>query len=243
MQSSWKFFFIIEALLLLGGAYQLLTNIPVFILFVFAMFNIGYVLKKKSRTSFNQFQLISGIVLGVLCGLSSPAIWLFLIVAIVFIGSKGIELSGTNLFSNAPWNKKQMVMVETSASEPKSGRRFKRPWLGKQRIGESTFEWNDINIAVPWGDTLVDLGNTLLPKDDNIVIVRKGIGRTRLLVPVGIGIMVEHSAIIGNISFDDKDYALSNESIRLYSEDYDTATRRLKIITNTLFGDVEVIRI
>ncbi|HAP6950980.1 TPA: cell wall-active antibiotics response protein, partial [Enterococcus faecium] len=33
------------------------------------------------------------------------------------------------------------------------------------------------------------------------------------------------------------------EQIKIYSSDYDENPRRLKIITNTLIGDVEVIRI
>lgn len=45
-------------------------------------------------------------------------------------------------------------------------------------------------MAILAGDTIVDLGNTLLPKEDSIVIVRKGFGRTRILVPYGIGILL-----------------------------------------------------
>ncbi|AQP53065.1 hypothetical protein CBF34_02885 [Vagococcus penaei] len=243
MQSSWKFFIVIELLLLLWGAYHLLSNVPIFLFFLFALLNIYYVSKKSQRTSFNQFQFFASVIIVILCLLSSPAIWLMLIIAIVFIGSKGIEVSGVNVFSHAPWNKKHMMMVKTTASEPKSGRRFKRKWLGTQRFGDAMYEWNDINIAVVSGDTIIDFGNTLLPKDDNIVIVRKGFGRTRLLVPTGIGIVVEHSTMIGNLSFDGEEYSLTNESIKLYSSDYDNATRRLKVITNSLFGDVEVIRI
>lgn len=99
-------------------------------------------------------------------------------------------------------------MVKTVASEPKSGRRFSRPWIGNQRFGNDTYEWNDINISVLSGDTIIDLGNTLLPKEDNVVIVRKGFGKTRIIVPTGIGIMLEHSAMIGEVSFEGEHYQL-----------------------------------
>ena len=134
-------------------------------------------------------------------------------------------------------------MIKTTASEPKSGKKFKRPWIGNQRFGNDTYEWNDINLSVISGDTIIDLGNTLLPKEDNVVIVRKGFGRTRILVPTGIGVMLEHSTMIGVVKFEMEHFQLKNESVKLYSNDYDSAARRLKIVTNTLFGDIEVIRV
>ncbi|HAP3313737.1 TPA: cell wall-active antibiotics response protein, partial [Enterococcus faecalis] len=42
---------------------------------------------------------------------------------------------------------------------------------------------------------------------------------------------------------EEEKYQLKNESLKIYSNDYDTNLRRLKIMTNTLVGDVEVIRV
>ncbi|CRH20804.1 conserved hypothetical protein [Carnobacterium maltaromaticum] len=36
---------------------------------------------------------------------------------------------------------------------------------------------------------------------------------------------------------------LKNESVKLYSEQYEESTRKIKIITNILIGDLEVIGI
>ena len=55
--------------------------------------------------------------------------------------------------------------------------------------------------------------------------------------------MLEHSAMIGEASFEQEHFQLKNESIKLYSKDYDEAARKLKIVTNTLLGDLEVIRV
>jgi predicted membrane protein len=119
----------------------------------------------------------------------------------------------------------------------------KQNWIGNDRIGTQVFEWDDINVAILAGDTIVDLGNTLLPKEDSVVIVRKGFGRTRILVPYGIGILFEHATLYGKVDFDEDTQVLRNETIKIYSEDYDESPRRLKIVTNTLVGDVEVIRV
>ncbi len=98
-----------------------------------------------------------------------------------------------DIAERAPWRKKQMIMVETAAKEPKNGKRFKRRWFANERIGNNIYEWDDINIDLISGDTIIDLGNTLLPKEDNIIIIRKGFGRTRILVPLGVAILLEHS--------------------------------------------------
>lgn len=244
MNSSWKFFFIIEALLLILAGYQLINNPAAIVFLTLAVINLLYALKKSIKTSFNQFQLIvSLVVIGLILLISSPMIWIMMIFAVVFIGLKGVEVSGVELFQNAPWRKKHMLMVETAESEPKNGRRFKRPWIGNQRIGSNVYEWDDINFTIISGDTIIDLGNTLLPKTDNVIMIRKGFGRTRVLVPVGIGIVLEHSTLLGNVIFEDEFFRIKNESLKVYSQDYDDNNRRLKIVTSTLMGDVEVIRI
>ncbi len=74
-------------------------------------------------------------------------------------------------------------------------------------------------------------------------MVRKGIGRTRILVPLGVGVMVEYATFAGDLIFEGEQSTLRNESLKVYSEDYDENPRRIKIITSTFLGDVEVIRI
>ena len=60
---------------------------------------------------------------------------------------------------------------------------------------------------------------------------------------MGVAVVLEHSTFYGNVRFEDEKYHLKNESLKLYSNDFDTNNRRLKIITNSLLGDVEVIRV
>lgn len=242
-KSSWNFFIVVELLLMIWALYQMLSNLPIFFLAIFALFNVAYVIKKQYRTSFNHFQSIVSLIVLALCSLSIPAVWIMLVVAVLFVGLKGVEVSGISLFENTPWSKKQMIIVKTTASESKAGKRFKRPLIGTQRFGNDTYEWDDINITAFSGDTIIDLGNTLLPKDQNAIIVRKGFGKTRILVPTGIGIMLEHTTMMGEVTFEDSHLRLKNEAVKMYSQEYDVANRKLKILTNTLFGDIEVIRV
>lgn len=136
-----------------------------------------------------------------------------------------------------------MIIVEAESPTEHQGERKKQSWFGNERIGNQVFEWDDINVDLIAGDTIVDLGNTLLPKEDSVVIIRKVFGRTRVLVPYGVGILFEHATFYGKVRFEEEEIALKNESLKMYSEDYDDSPRRLKLITNSLLGDVEVIRV
>ena len=243
MNSSWRFCIVVEALLLLFAIWQIVNNVELLLLVLFGIINIYFALRKKTRSGFKNFQLMIGSLIVFFSLVNSPALWLMAVFAILFVGLKGVEISGIDLTKNTFWRKKQMIMVKTDQLKTHNNERKKQQLFGNQRIGNDIYEWDDINITLISGDTIIDLGNTLLPKDDNIVIVRKGIGRTRILVPLGIAISLEHATLVGNVLFEEEQFSLKNESIKIYSNDYDENPRRLKIITNTLLGDVEVIRV
>ncbi|WP_086349795.1 cell wall-active antibiotics response protein LiaF [Candidatus Enterococcus clewellii] len=243
MNSPWRFFIIVEALLFIFALWQIIHNTPLLILLIIGVLSVVFALKNNKRNSFGSFSLIMGVILIVISVINSPAFWLMVVFGILFVGLKGVEISGVDLTQRAPWKKKQMMIIETTNVESKNGKKFKRPWFANERIGSNVYEWDDINIDILSGDTIIDLGNTLLPKDDNVIIVRKGFGRTRILVPLGVAVMLEHSTFYGNVTFENEKYHLKNESLKLYSDSYDSNPRRLKIMTNTLVGDVEVIRV
>jgi len=238
-----RFFFVIESLLLLLVIWQTIHNPLLLILIASGAFFIYLTLRRKKKAKTSNFKLFLGIILILLGLLSNPAVWLMLVFTILFIGLKGIEISGIDLSNYAFWNKKQMIMVQTQEAKNHDGKKKKQQWLGNERIGNHIYEWDDININVLSGDTIIDLGNTILPKKDNVVLVRKGIGRTRLLVPTGIGVQLEHTALMGTVYFEDYETKLRNETLKLYSKEYSESARHLKIITNALVGDIEVFRV
>lgn len=238
-----RFFFVIESLLLLLVIWQTIHNSLLLILIASGAFFIYLALRRKKKAKTSNFKLFLGIILILFGLLSNPAVWLMLVFTILFIGLKGIEISGVDFSNYAFWNKKQMIMVQTQEARNHDGKKKKQQWLGNERIGNHVYEWDDININVLSGDTIIDLGNTILPKKDNVVLVRKGIGRTRLLVPTGIGVQLEHTALMGTVYFEDYETKLRNETLKLYSKEYSESARHLKIITNALVGDIEVFRV
>ncbi|MCB2487462.1 hypothetical protein KQ783_15550, partial [Listeria monocytogenes] len=79
------------------------------------------------------------------------------------------------------------------------------------------YEWDDINIQTGIGDTIRDLGNTVLPTGESVIMIRRVSGKIRILVPFDIGICIEQSAIFGNIQYDKESTSIQNNSIKVYS--------------------------
>ncbi|WP_071131766.1 cell wall-active antibiotics response protein LiaF [Enterococcus timonensis] len=242
MNSAWRFFIVVESLLALAMLWQVGHNTGLLILLFVGIFLIFFAARNTHNKRSRNFLAFLGLVCGGIALFNAWAFWGMLIFGIVFVGLKGVEISGVDLFNKAPWKEKSMQRVDSVTPTPKGGRRYKRPWFTNDRIGmNEVYEWDDINITALSGDTIIDLGNTLLPKNDSVIMVRKGFGRTRILVPAGIGLMVEHSTFVGKVIFNQEEYPMKNEAIKLFSEDYDHNERRLKIVTSSFFGDLEVI--
>lgn len=244
MTRQWKFFLAIELLLIIWLLYQLSSNFFVALLAISGI--LVLISSSKSKKENRNRSYLIGIFLVAFAVMSTSAFWLMLLFTVSFIalkGGAGLTSVNRHFFTNAPWNEKDIVMVETAETMPKSGKRQKRGWIGHQKIGSDIFEWDDINFTIFMGDTIVDLGNTFLPKSESYIVIRKGFGKTRVLVPQGIGVMVEHSAIKGTILFEDHEYNLLNESVKLYSHNFDKENRKLKIITSSFVGDLEVITV
>lgn len=244
MTNQWKFFFAMEILLIIWLLYQLSSDFFVALIIISGILVLTSS-RKSSKEKINRSFLL-GLFLIFFALVSTSAFWVMLLFTVGFITIKGgVSLQSLNkqFFTKAPWNEKDLIIVETAEKTQKSGRRLKRGWIGHQKIGDKIFEWDDINFTIFMGDTIIDLGNTFLPKTESYIVIRKGFGKTRILVPQGIGVMIEHSAMKGNVLFEGNDYALLNESIKLYSRNFDKDNRKLKILTSSLVGDLEVIMI
>ncbi|MBC8845073.1 hypothetical protein IAI16_34355, partial [Escherichia coli] len=65
----------------------------------------------------------------------------------------------------------QLLMLKTREPDSKIDRTDKfirNQWFGNQRILDVVYEWDDINIQTGIGDTILDLGNTVLPTGESV---------------------------------------------------------------------------
>ena len=106
MKSPWRFFFVVEALLFLFAVWQILSNPPLLILLILGVVTIYFVSRRERKTNFNNFLMVTGGIAIFISLLNSPALWLMLIFAILFIGLKGVEITGVDFTKNTFWRKK-----------------------------------------------------------------------------------------------------------------------------------------
>lgn len=242
-KNPWPVFLTLIGLFAVGILWQSVKSPGVLILIIGGILLL-YLAQKSHKNNFTNriFLLMGGLAL--FFGLSTSwFFWVALIITVLFLGLESYHMI-PSFRGGKLKQEKSLHIIHTVEPEEKGGKRYKRSWIANDRIGtKDVFEWDDINITKLGGDTFIDLGNTLLPKEDNVILIRKGFGQTKVFVPTGVSVMVEHSTLMGNVSFDGEKYSLRNESVRLYDSDYDFTQRRLKIISSSIVGDLEVVQL
>lgn len=232
---------IIASLVLLG--WQIFSSPSSLLLLVGGVLVYLLVNHRKRRGKLhNNFLQFVGLVLILLALTTQQAFWLvlfLLLLLVVFFLPKGLGQQG-HFF----WRRKKYKAPQVSPqSEVNRDIKIKRnPWLGDQNIGSEVYQWDDINLKELGGDTIIDLGNTLLPVErENIVILQKGFGKTRILVPFGTGVYLEHSTFLGSLKFSGQEQELKNQSMTMKSPDYLHRERRIRIVSSCLLGNLEVV--
>lgn len=120
---------------------------------------------------------------------------------------------------------------------------FKNDLFGHKKTPDHVYEWNDINIQGIYGDTVIDLSNTVLPKGESVILIRNLIGNVTILVPYDIEVCVNHSAIAGSAEvFKHHDSRLFNQTMIYQTPNYEESEQRIKLVTSMLIGNLEVKR-
>jgi len=233
----------ISALLLIGIILTILDfvfNPGLLFLFGFGVFFIIVGSKKKTST-FGKLSFWFGIILIIIMILSMFIVKLFLFGLLIF--------SCVYLYKTL---KKPRRMEPTfhsttyysSDSFIQKRSRFQNKWFGNQHTPTDVYEWEDINIQTGFGDAVIDLSNTVLPKGVSVISIRGFVGNIQILVPYEEEVSFHHSALTGSVKMlDGKEVSLFNEVIHFQTENFDLAESKIKIITSLISGKVEVKRV
>ncbi|MDR2465071.1 MAG: cell wall-active antibiotics response protein LiaF [Streptococcaceae bacterium] len=239
---SLKWFFIIEAILFLFALRTMFSSKLLVGLLLLSLLSLLLLRRIGRRLGWGKemrfFYLFPIIILGILF-ISNFFIWMMLVVAFLYLfldEESGIPFSKVKF-------EKDFEMVELVEPTPKSGKKMKQTVFRATSIGESQFEWDDIHLSLFAGDTIIDLGKTILPNTDNVIILHQVFGKIRILVPTDVGVSISHSQVIGELRFFDEVTVLKNENIQQFSDDYDQMQKKIKIYTNMFIGECEVSRV
>lgn len=228
-----QLFLTIEAILLTMALLDIMaTDFPRFVLLLFLLIlGIRFYLGNDS----GNLILTSVALLLFFIVMANP----YVILAVLF----GVIYMMLNSFSRM--QKRENYQFVQLDQAPKRIKRERMQWFGNQDyFSDSTvYPFDDINIVRVFGNDVIDLTGVAMTGMDNVVLVRKSFGTTRIVVPVGVEVDLSASAVYGHLEFLDLVGSdLRNESVKFQSHNFLNAQKKVKIVCNTLFGDIEVIR-
>lgn len=235
---------IVLGVLSLLMVYEVFNNY--FSLFMLMIGVVSLLLNSRAPREQSNNLLVVGVVSIVVALFSSRIVLAVLAIGLLILIGENPEIFQVirEVFSNKKNLKKEnsFLMVDFEETGQPESRISRNRWIGEDSETEDDiYSWEDVNFTKLIGNTIFDLGNTILPKDSNVMLIRKGIGKTKILVPEGVAISLNISMLIGDVRVGGEEVELKNETFHWETENYHENMRKIKLISNVLIGEVEVI--
>ncbi len=181
----------------------------------------------------NNLLLTVGLVLLFLILMLNPYIIMAVVLGVVYVV--------INRFSQV--KKKNRFALVRFREEDLKAKPIRNQWIGADMHDSDFYAFDDINMVRLTGSDTIDLSSVIVTGKDNVVIIRKVFGPTKILVPIDVSVKLNVSAIYGSVRyFDFEEYDLRNESLKLWHPKDEECLKAVKVIVNVLAGDVEVVR-
>lgn len=227
---KFQFFLLVECLLLAMGIMTILADdLSSFILILVL---ILLALRFYNQDTRNNFLLTVSLLLLFLIFMLNPYIILAVLLGIAYIV--------INHFSQV--KKKNRFALIRFKEEQIDVKQVKNQWIGAASYESDYYSFEDINIIRMSGNDTIDLTNVIVTGMDNVIVIRKIFGNTKILVPIDVAVTLDVSSIYASVDFFDlQEYDLRNESIKL-GKATGKSLKKVKIIISTIAGNVEVVR-
>lgn len=171
-----------------------------------------------------------------------------LFLMIILLVSLSYSSAASNIFSTIfssstnTQRENKFVMIDFEEMDKSAMIIRKNKWLGQtDQSTETIYSWEDVNFSKLIGNSIFDLGKTLLPRQQNILLIQQGVGNIKILIPEGTAVSIDASILVGKVVLDTIENNLLNETFKWHSANYYTQERKVKIVVNLLVGNLEVI--
>ncbi|GEK88002.1 cell wall-active antibiotics response protein LiaF [Alkalibacterium putridalgicola] len=225
--------------------YQIVHN---FVFLLFLILALGFLILYKSspkETQRHTNYLWTSIAFFLASFVFTSAFWVLLVLFLLFQLSSDEKLLNTMrdpfFRKKQYWRDKEFISIQWNELEANELKLYRNKWIGDDFVGKDIFEWEDHNHQKIMGDTFFDLGNTVLPMKENVLMLRKGFGDTKLFIPKDVAISLDVSIILGKLIIEDEVFDLKNETVKWQSQNYGKALRKIKVVSSTIIGEVEVV--
>lgn len=228
---KFQFFLLVECVLLGMGIMTILAHDLSSFILILALILLA--LRFYNQDSRNNFLLTTSLILLFLIFMLNPYIIMAVVLGIVYVV--------INHFSQV--KKKNRHAIIAFREQDVEAKPQRNRWVGVDQHESDYYAFDDINIIRLSGTDVIDLTNVIVSGKDNVIIIQKIFGSTKVLVPIDVAVRLDISAVYASVRyFDFEEYDLRNESLKLWREEDEQSLKSVKLIISTLAGDVEVQR-
>ena len=208
-----QFFLVVETVLLVMGLLTIMSNnLSSFILILVL---ILMALRFYNQDQRHNFLLTIGLVLLFLILMLNPYIIMAIVLGVVYVV--------INHFSQV--KKKNRYALIRFREEDLKAKPIRSQWIGSHTHDSDFYAFDDINIIRLTGSDTIDLSRVIVTGKNNVVIIRKIYGPTKILVPIDVSVKLETAAIYGSVRY--FDFEEHQMQFRYNVTLYGTKTRKL----------------
>ena len=229
---KFQIFLFIEACLLTGALIMMVSEHFSRFLLILLLFLL--LIRYYTGKQGNNFILVAVSILFFFIIMLNPFVILAIFVALIY-----------SLLLLYPMMNQEREDTNLIFEEVVTVKREKNRWFGNLHHFSSyqTCRFDDINLFRLMGKDTIHLEHVILSNHDNVIILRKLVGTTRIIVPVDVEVSLSVNSLYGDlIFFDQPKRALRNEQFHQETRDYLKSPKSVKILLTTMVGDVEVVR-
>ena len=229
---KFQIFLFIEACLLTGALIMMVSEHFSRFLLMSLLFLL--LIRYYTGRQGNNFILVAVSILFFFIIMLNPFVILAIFVALIY-----------SLFLLYPMMNQEREDTNLVFEDVITVKREKNRWFGNLHHFSSyqTCRFNDINLFRLMGKDTIHLEHVILSNHDNVIILRKLVGTTRIIVPVDVEVSLSVNSLYGDLTFFDRPKRpLRNEQFHQETRDYLKSPKSVKIFLTTMVGDVEVVR-
>ena len=229
---KFQIFLFIEACLLTGALIMMVSEHFSRFLLILLLFLL--LIRYYTGRQGNNFILVAVSILFLFIIMLNPFVILAIFVALIY-----------SLFLLYPMMNQEREDTNLIFEEVVTVKREKNRWFGNLHHFSSyqTCRFDDINLFRLMGKDTIHLEHVILSNHDNVIILRKLVGTTRIIVPVDVEVSLSANSLYGDLTFfDQPKRSLRNEQFHQETRDYLKSPKSVKILLTTMVGDVEVVR-
>lgn len=229
---KFQIFLFIEACLLTGALIMMVSEHFSRFLLILLLFLL--LIRYYTGRQGNNFILVAVSILFFFIIMLNPFVILAIFVALIY-----------SLFLLYPMMSQEREETNLVFEDVVTVKKEKNRWFGNLHHFSSyqTCRFDDINLFRLMGKDTIHLEHVILSNHDNVIILRKLVGTTRIIVPVDVEVSLSVNSLYGDLTFfDQPKCALRNEQFHQETRDYLKSPKSVKIFLTTMVGDVEVVR-